>query len=148
MYFRYFVIISPWKRAGTSFEQIPQGCIVPRLVEIVLVCSGEDDFLNFNVFSLFCNFLPLEKGGALYLKKLESPSLKDVLCQVWLKLIQWFWRRRWKCEKCRTTTMTTKTTTTTDKLWAKTLIGLFNIWQNFVSVKPLRHWTFLLSIYW
>ena len=29
----------------------------------------------------------------LYLKKLESPSPKDALCQVWLKLAQWFWRR-------------------------------------------------------
>ena len=45
-------------------------------------------------FSLFPNYLPLEKGGALHLKKLESPSPKDALCQVWLKLAQWFWRRR------------------------------------------------------
>ena len=38
MYFRYFVIISPWKRCDPSFEQtwIPftQGGIVLRLVEI------------------------------------------------------------------------------------------------------------------
>ena len=36
--FRYFLIISPWKRAGPSFEQtlIPfaQGCFVSSLVEI------------------------------------------------------------------------------------------------------------------
>ena len=51
-------------------------------------------FLNFvNVFSLFRNYLPLEKGRALHLIKLESPSSKDALCQVWLKLAQWFWRR-------------------------------------------------------
>ena len=51
-------------------------------------------FLNFaNVFSLFRNYLPLEKGRALHLNKLESPLLKDALCQVWLKLAQWFWRR-------------------------------------------------------
>ena len=42
-----------------------------------------------NVFSLFRNYLPLEKGEALHLKKLESPSPKDTLCQVWLKLAQW-----------------------------------------------------------
>ena len=47
-----------------------------------------------NVFSLFRNYLPLEKGGALHLKKLESPSPKDALCQVWLKFAQWFWRKR------------------------------------------------------
>mgnify|MGYP003691681831 CR=1 FL=1 len=52
-------------------------------------------FLNFvNEFSLFGNYLPLEKGGALHLNKFESPSSKDALCQVWLKLAQWFWRRR------------------------------------------------------
>ena len=57
--------------------------------------SGEEDFLYFvNVFSLFCNYLPLEKGRVLHLNKLESPSPKDALCQVWLKMAQWFWRRR------------------------------------------------------
>jgi hypothetical protein len=30
----------------------------------------------------------------LHLNKLESPPPKDDLCQVWLKLAQWFWRRR------------------------------------------------------
>ena len=32
-------------------------------------------------FLQFRNYLPLEKGGAPYLNKLESPSPKDVLCQ-------------------------------------------------------------------
>ena len=40
-------------------------------------------FFNFvNVFSLFCNYVPLEKDGALHLNKLESPSPEDALCQV------------------------------------------------------------------
>ena len=30
----------------------------------------------------------------LYLNKLESPSSKDALCQIWLKLAKRFWRRR------------------------------------------------------
>ena len=51
-------------------------------------------FLNFkNVFLLFRYYLPLEKGGALHLNKLEPPSAKDALCQVRLKLVQWFLRR-------------------------------------------------------
>ena len=37
-YFRYFAIISPWKRLGPLFEQIwipvTQGCLVLSLVEI------------------------------------------------------------------------------------------------------------------
>ena len=36
---------------------------------------------------------------ALNLNKLESHSPEDALFQVWLKLAQWLWRRRWKCEK-------------------------------------------------
>ena len=57
--------------------------------------SGEEDFLNFvNLFSLFLNYLPLEKGRALYLNKIESPSLKDALYKVWLILAKWFRRRR------------------------------------------------------
>ena len=57
-----------------------------------------------NVFSLFRNYLPLEKGGVLHLNlnppralclnKLESSSPQDAFCQVWLKLAQWYCRRR------------------------------------------------------
>jgi hypothetical protein len=36
----------------------------------------------------------LERDYPLSLNKLESPSPKDDLCQVWLKFAQWFWRRR------------------------------------------------------
>ena len=50
------------------------------------------DFVN--VFSLFRNYLSLDKGVALDLNKFESPLPKNVLCQVWLKLAQWFCRRR------------------------------------------------------
>ena len=43
---------------------------------------------------LLCHYyLPLEKDVAVHLKKLESPSPNDALCQVWLKLAPLFWRR-------------------------------------------------------
>ena len=45
-----------------------------------------------NVFLLFRNYPPLEKVWAHRLNKLEYPSHKDALCQVWLKLAWWFWR--------------------------------------------------------
>ena len=45
-------------------------------------------------FPLFCCHLPLEKGRALNLNKHESTLPKDALCQVWLKLVEWFSRRR------------------------------------------------------
>ena len=45
-------------------------------------------------FRNFVNISPLEKGGSLHLNKFESLLTKDTLCQVLMKLAQWFWRRR------------------------------------------------------
>jgi hypothetical protein len=45
------------------------------------------------VFLLFRYYLPLEKGYPLHLNNLKSPTPKEDLCKVWLKLEQWFWRR-------------------------------------------------------
>ena len=51
-------------------------------------------FLNLvNLFSPFRNHLLLEKSVALHSKKLESSLPKNALCQVWLKLAKWYWRR-------------------------------------------------------
>jgi hypothetical protein len=47
----------------------------------------------FSVFLLFRYYLPLEKGYPLHLNNLISPTPKDDLFQIWLKLAQWFWRR-------------------------------------------------------
>ena len=141
MYFRYFVIISPWKRAKpfiwTKLNHLHSKMLCAKFGWNWLSGSGEEDFyissiyfpyfviislsksagpfiwtklnplhpkmlwfwrrrfLHFvNLFSLFRIYLPIEKGGALHLNKLESPSPKDALCQVWLKLAQWLWRRR------------------------------------------------------
>ena len=86
-------------------------------------------FLNFvNVLSLFRNYLPLEKGGTFHLHKLESPSPRDALYQVWLKLAQWFWRRRWKCEKFTTTTTSTTTTDNEQILIRKAHLSLRLRW--------------------
>ena len=80
----YFTL---WEFNDSSFEQtwIPfiKGCFVRNLIEI---CPAvlENFIFNFvNVFTLFRKYLPLQKGGAHYLNKLESPSPKDALCQVW-----------------------------------------------------------------
>ena len=67
---------------------------MPSSVEIGPMVLEKKIFLNLvNVFQLICYYLPLEKGRALLLNKLESPSPKDALCQVWLKLAQWFWKK-------------------------------------------------------
>ena len=81
--------------------------------------SGKEIFFTFvNVFTQFSNYLPLEKGGALHLNKLESPSPKDTLCQV-PRLAQWFWRRRWKCEKFQRQQQRRRRTT--NNFWSKEL---------------------------
>ena len=62
--------------------------------------SKEDDFLISSMY--FCYIViisPWKRAGCPILNKLESPLPKDALCEVWLKLAQWFCRRRWKCEK-------------------------------------------------
>ena len=101
MYFQYFVIISPWKRVW-PFIWTNLNPIHPRMLcanfgwnwlmvlKIFKVCPC--------IFDILLSF-PFEKGVALHLNKLKPPSPKDALCQVWLKLAQWFWRRKWKCEK-------------------------------------------------
>ena len=96
-------------------------------------------FLKFtNVFSQFRNYFPLEKDGTLNLNKHESPSSKDALCQVWLKLAHWFWRRRWKFEKFTTMTTTRQQQwwrQTTDKFWSEKLTWAFCSGEQ-VSQKP------------
>jgi hypothetical protein len=47
-------------------------------------CSGEEDFSQFSVY--FYSFPIISTW------KRATPWPKDDLCQVWLKLAQWFWR--------------------------------------------------------
>ena len=67
---------------------------MPSLVEISPVVLEKKIFLFVSVFSLFRNYLPLEKGGGVHFNKFESPSHKDALLQVYLKLARWFWSIR------------------------------------------------------
>ena len=105
MYFRYFVIIFPFKKGmALHLNKLesppPKNALCQCWLKLAQWFWEEDFFFNFvNVFSLFRNYLPLDEGVALHMNKLESSSHKDALCQVWLKLAQLIWRRRWKCEK-------------------------------------------------
>ena len=102
--FLYFVI-SIWKGAGTSnWNLLHTRMLFAKFGWNWAQWFCRRRFLNFfNVFSLFCNYLHLEKGMVHHLNKIESPSPKNALYQVWLKLAQWFWRRRRKFEKFKTT---------------------------------------------
>ena len=85
MYFRFFVIFSPSKSVWPPHLTI-LNVLFPRMRCAKFgwnLHSGSEEVLNFiYVFSLCLNYLPIEKGVALHLNKLESPSHKDALCQV------------------------------------------------------------------
>ena len=64
------------------------------LIEIGLVVL-EKNILRFHQwFFTISKLSPLRKRWALHLNYFKSPSPKDALCQVWLKLVKWFLRRR------------------------------------------------------
>ena len=138
MYFRYLCNNLPLEKGGAlHLNKLESPSPKEALCEVWLKLARwvwKRRFLNsVNIFSQFRNYLPSEKGRALRLNKIESPSPKDTFCQVWLKFTQWFWRRRWKCEKFTTTT----TTTTTDN-------GQILIRKAQVSLKPETFWAEML----
>ena len=87
----------------------------------------EEDFLISSMyFHYFVIISPWKKGRALHLNKLESPSAKDALCQVWLKLAQWFWRRRWNVKSLeRRQRRQRRQRRTTNKFWSEKLTWAF-----------------------
>ena len=90
---------------------------------------------------LFCNYLPLEKGRALHLNKLESPLTNDALCQVWLKLAQWFWRRKFfKFSQCILAILTGPFFwTNLNPLYTRMLCAKFG-WKPVVLGKKMKMW--------
>ena len=98
--------LSPLRKAhGPSFEQIwfpfTQGCFVQSLVVIGPVVLNKKFLKFFNVSLLFLYYPPFKKGRVLHQNKVESPSPKNALCQVWLKLTHWFLRTRFfKVRQC------------------------------------------------
>ena len=67
-----------------------------RLFTLRYTCWGSgEDFCILSMY--FCYFVIIstwKKCWALHLNKLKSPSPKDALCKVWLKLAWRFWRKR------------------------------------------------------
>ena len=72
MYFRYFVITSPWKRVGL-FIWTNLNTLHPCMLGVVWLKSGLCFWRRFlkinNALSAFRNYLPMKKGRALYVKK-------------------------------------------------------------------------------
>ena len=94
MYFCYFVIIFLGKGQRRSFEQtwivFNQGCLSQVWFNLKIIKFRQCIF----TISYLSPFGKGEVGGGgLHLNKLEYSSPKDALCQVWLKLAHWFWRK-------------------------------------------------------
>ena len=84
MYFHYFVIILPLeKEMALHLKKLESPSPQDALFQVWLKLAQwfwRRTFLNFmNVYLLFRNYLPLEKGMALYLNKLSSASPRDAL---------------------------------------------------------------------
>ena len=73
---------------------------MPNLVEIGLAVLEKKIFKFHQVFLLFGNYLPLERGKALQLNKLESSSLKEAMCQDWLKLVRGLEKKIFEFRQC------------------------------------------------
>ena len=102
MYFHCFLMIFPLKRTwlfiGKNLNSLHSRLFCAR-VEIGVIVLEKNIFNFISIFSLFRNYLPLDKDVALPFNKLVFSLPKDAVCLVRLKLTLWFLRNR-KCEKC------------------------------------------------
>ena len=98
MFFRNYIPSKKGRALPLEKKKLEFSLFKNALCKVWLILpkwSWRRRFLNFvNIFLRFRNCLPLEKGRALYLDKLEFPPSKGALSRVWLKLVQLFWRRR------------------------------------------------------
>ena len=68
------------------------GPLHPRMSYVKLGWNWPTGSGDFQIF-LFRSCFPWKKCTALYINKLQFPSPKGALCQVWSKFAQLFWRR-------------------------------------------------------
>ena len=120
-------LLSKWELIGSSFEEtwipIIQGCLCQDWLKFA------QWFLRRGFFNLSMYvYLPSEKGGALHLNKLESPSPMDALYQVWLNLALWFWRRR----RRRRRKLSKSTSTNEKRIWKSRIIADITNNQKFI----------------
>ena len=91
-----FTIISPWKKER-PFIWTNMKPVYPRMLCAKFSwnwSSGSGE--NFQISSIYYHYFVIIspwKRTEPFSYRLESPSSKDALCHVKLKLAQWFWRR-------------------------------------------------------
>ena len=93
-------------------------CFVPSSVKIGPVGLEKNFLISSMFFRYFVFISSWKRNRVLHFNKLESPSPKDALCQVWLKLAQWFWRRWRNVESLQTDGRTTDNRQSEKFTWA------------------------------
>jgi len=74
-------------------------CCMSNIRVFGMPVCGKKMFSNSPTFTPFCPLLSTRRGQQLYFHKLEFPFPKDASYQIWLKSVQWFWRRSHLKEK-------------------------------------------------
>jgi hypothetical protein len=75
---------------------------MPSLIEIGGLVLENKIFKNVQCIFTLLRLSHLGEGKSPLFDQFRIPSPKDDLCQVWLKLAQWFWRRSQKCKRLQT----------------------------------------------
>jgi hypothetical protein len=88
---------------------------MPSLIEIGPLVLEKKIFKIFQRIFTLLWLSPLGEGQSPSILQLIIPFPKDDLCQFWLKLAQWFWRRSWKCKSLQTEGWTDGRRTTGDQ---------------------------------
>ena len=88
MWFRYFVIYSPWERAGHSVNKFI-GCICAKFWWNWSSCFGEEDIIKFRqcIFVFFI-FSPWKRVGPFVWTDINTPHPR----MIWAKF-DWSWPR-------------------------------------------------------
>jgi hypothetical protein len=105
--FLHFCNYLPFKRTWpfiwTKLNPLHPKIICTKFDWIWLAGSGEEDFKKFSVyFYTFAIISHWRRAIPSIWTNLNPPPPQDDLCQVWLKLAQWFWRRSRKCKSLQT----------------------------------------------
>ena len=141
MYFRFFIIISPWKRAWSRLwkNMNPNH---PRMLCAKLGWNIGPVVLEKKIFKFcqcifaFCNYLPLEKGRALHLNKLNTYHPRMFCAK-----FGWNWPSgSWEEDENVKSLQKLQRRWTTDKLWSEKLnwaFGSDELIRRWIAVWPM-----------
>jgi hypothetical protein len=76
------------------------------LIEIGLVVLEKKILKHFQYIFTLLLLSPLRERQSPSFEQFRIPFPQDDLCQIWLKLAQWFWRRSRKCKSLQTDKLT------------------------------------------